>query len=95
MTEPTKYNFGDQKIYYANARLGGKTALLAGPFITANEAEATLDIVGPAFINEEPLAVSASFGVMQCNIPGPCSGRYNHLLPPELYQNLAIGVPLN
>lgn len=90
-----KRDFGDQKIYYANARLGGKTALLAGPFITPNEAEATLDIVGPAFIADEPLAESASFGVMQCLIPGPCSGRYNYLLPPELYQTLAIGVPLN
>ncbi len=52
--------------YYTNARLGGKTALLAGPFLTSQEAEACIDICGPLFVQEEPKAVAATFGVMSC-----------------------------
>lgn len=52
--------------YYTNARLGGKTALLAGPFMTSQEAEACIDICGPLFTKEEPQAKAATFGVMSC-----------------------------
>lgn len=54
------------KVYYTNARLNGKTALLAGPFPTSQEAEFCIDICGPLFIADEPAAVAASFGVMSC-----------------------------
>ena len=73
------------KVYYANCRLGGKTSLLAGPFPTPNQAEAALDIVGPLAVKDEPLTQSASFGVMQCNAPGQGLGRYNSIVPPELF----------
>lgn len=85
-------NFGGQKVYYANARLLGKTALLAGPFLSAPEAEKTLDIVGPIFVQMEPRAANASFGVMECNAPGPKAGDLNHMLPNELIATLAIPV---
>lgn len=52
--------------YYTNARLNGKTALLAGPFLTSQQAEACIDICGPLFIKEEPNAKAATFGVMSC-----------------------------
>jgi hypothetical protein len=68
------------KLYYSNARLGGQTCVLAGPYLTVAEAEATLDIVGPAFLNERPEARMATFGVMQVNVPGCGEGRYNKLV---------------
>jgi hypothetical protein len=79
-----------QKVYYWNARLGGKTAVLAGPFMTASEAEETANIVSPVFILDEPAAEQASFGVMQVNAPGCGDGRYNNFLPPEIMVNLAV-----
>lgn len=69
------------KVYYWNARYQGKTALLSGPFLTAPEAEATADVVSPLFLNECPEARNATFGVMECNAPGPYPGRYNKHLP--------------
>lgn len=88
-------NFGGVKVYYWNARLNGKTALLSGPFLTASEAEATANTVSPAFILDEPAASNATFGVMECNAPGAGQGVYNHLLPQHLARNLAMPVRLN
>ncbi len=69
------------KVYYWNARYKGKTALLSGPFLTAPEAEATADIVSPLFLLECAEAKNATFGVMECNAPGPYPGCYNQNLP--------------
>lgn len=69
------------KVYYSNARRGGKTMLLCGPFLTAQEAEQTLEIVGPVCVEENPETRLASFGVVQMNAPGDGPGPYNHLLP--------------
>ena len=79
-----------EKVYYWNARLNGKTAVLAGPFLTAPEAEATADIVSPRFIEDAPEARNATFGVMEVNAPGMGEGRYNNILPHHLLGNLAI-----
>ena len=89
-------NWQPQKLYYWNARLNGKVALLSGPFLTASDAEASADIVSPMFLLEQPQARRASFGVMRCNSPGVASSKvlYNNLLPPHLYGRLVIGVQL-
>lgn len=87
--------YKQQKVYYWNARLDRKVALLAGPFLTASEAEATANTVSPIFINECPEAVSATFGVMQCNAPGAGEGRYNNHLPAHLARNIAVNISLN
>lgn len=50
--------------YYTNARLNGKTALLAGPFMEADRAEHYIDVCGPLFVAMEPRATAATFGVM-------------------------------
>lgn len=50
--------------YYTNARLNGKTALLAGPFLTQAHAERYIDVCGPMFVNDEPASVAATFGAM-------------------------------
>jgi hypothetical protein len=84
-----------QKVYYWNARLNGKTALLSGPFLTVAEAEATANHVSPAFLIEKPEAAAASFGVMECNWPGAGEGRYNDKLPPELLMAIAVENNLN
>lgn len=78
------------KVYYWNARLGGKTILLAGPFLTVAEAEATADYVSPPLIEAEPLAKNASFGVVEMNAPGDGPGFYNDRLPPEMLGNMLI-----
>lgn len=78
------------KVYYWNARLGGKTAVLSGPFLTAAEAEATADIVSPVWLLQEPSAEKATFGVMEVNAPGMGEGFLNDYLPPNLLGNLAI-----
>lgn len=83
-----------KKVYYWNARLKGKVALLSGPFLTAREAEETADIVSPRFITEQPEAINATFGVMQCNAPGIGEGEYNNLLPYNMLGNLAIDTGL-
>lgn len=53
------------KYYYTNARLNKKTALLVGPFYSVAEAEACIDLVIPVFTKDEPLAINASFGVLE------------------------------
>jgi hypothetical protein len=83
-----------EHVYYWNARFKGKTALLAGPFLTPQEAEATADFVSPVFLLQCPEAVNATFGVMQCNAPGAGEGRYNEYLPNNLLGNLAIDTRL-
>ncbi|CAB4131783.1 hypothetical protein UFOVP131_54 [uncultured Caudovirales phage] len=57
MTAPVKF-------YYTNARLGGKTALLAGPFMDIGLAEHCIDLTQPLFEAEEPRSQAATFGVM-------------------------------
>lgn len=52
--------------YYTNARLNGKTALLAGPFMSIEKAEHYIDVCGPLFVEQEPAAKGATFGVMSC-----------------------------
>ena len=88
-------NFGKVKVYYWNARLNHKTALLSGPFLTAKEAEETSNVVSPVFLMECPEARLATFGVMECRAPGAGEGRYNDLLPPQMVRNLAIAVRYN
>ena len=79
----------EAKFYYANARLGGKTVLLAGPFANINEAEAAIEVTGAALIVEDPKAEAATFGVMSVNNAAGL-GRYNRhvgMTPPsELIQ---------
>lgn len=58
---------GKVKLYYTNARMLGKTALLAGPFLDIARAEHYIDIVGPLFVEMEPGAVAATFGVVEVN----------------------------
>lgn len=55
------------KFYYTNARMNGKTCLLAGPFFDIDRAEHYIDIVSPMFIAREPTAANASFGVLEVN----------------------------
>lgn len=88
-------NFGNVKVYYWNARLNHKTALLSGPFLTAKEAEDTADVVSPIFLQECAEARQATFGVMECKAPGAGEGRYNNHLPAHLIRNLAIAVRYN
>jgi len=88
-------NWLPQKLYYWNARLNGKTALLSGPFLTASEAENTADIVSPIFIQEHPEALNATFGVMQCKSPGAGYGINNKYLPHNLFKNVVTFVMLN
>lgn len=69
----------EKTFYYTNARLDGKTCLLAGPFDEIGYAEACIDVLGPIFIKEDPRAVAATFGVMTCKkFAG--YGRYNREL---------------
>lgn len=79
-----------QKVYYANCRLNGTTALLAGPFLTATEAEEAMEIVGPVAVKDRKDLAKASFGVMQCNAPGSGAGYYNSHLPQRLILALAM-----
>lgn len=83
-----------EKVYYWNARLNNQTAVLSGPFLTAAEAEATADVVSPRFLNEEPNARNATFGVMEVNAPGCGEGRYNNILPYKLLMTLAVDTGL-
>ncbi len=78
------------KVYYWNCRLNSMTALLAGPFLEAKDAEACGDYVGPACIEENPDARKASFGVVELKAPGDGPGKYNHLLPAKLQGELLI-----
>jgi len=67
------------KLYYTNARLGGKVALLAGPFLTADEAGRCIDLCGPLAIAFDPVLENASFGVMECNAYAG-QGHFNETL---------------
>lgn len=71
-------------VYYWECRLNGMTALLAGPFATADLAEQCAEIVSPICVQYRPETRKASFGVMQCLAPGPHPGFYNEQLPPML-----------
>ena len=77
-------------VYYWNCRLGGKTALLAGPFISAELAQKCADYVGPVVVQENPEAKKATFGVMKCKAPGPGLGDYNKYLPGSLQGELLL-----
>ena len=79
-----------QRVYYWNCRLNGMTALLAGPFLEASQAEDCGDYVGPACIEEHPETRKAAFGVVEMNAPGDGPGKYNHLLPPNLAGEILI-----
>ncbi len=88
-------DYGDSKVYYANARLGGKVMLLTGPFLTAKEAEATLDLIGPRVLEENPECRKANFGVVEMKAPGDGPGPYNEMLPLRMLGTLGLGVSLN
>lgn len=79
-----------KKVYYWNARLGGKTAVLSGPFLTPREAELTADYVSPVWLLQQDEAKHATFGVLEVNAPGMGEGFLNEYLPPHLLGNLAI-----
>lgn len=68
-----------QTYYYTNARYEGKTALLAGPFDTAVEAEACIDPCYEFFHEDDPFAQFASYGVVSVN-QWSGYGNYNKLL---------------
>ncbi len=71
----------EQKLmFYTNARMGRKTALLAGPFYDAEEAGKCIDLLGPAFIEADPAAEGATFGVMSCKAYAG-KGIFNDALP--------------
>ena len=78
------------KVYYWNCRLQGKTALLAGPFLTAGEAEACADIVSPIAIMQHPEAGNATFGVVEMNAPGLGAGELNNFLPKDMLGNMLL-----
>ncbi len=65
--------------YYAECRLNGKTALLAGPFPEERFALAVLDAVAPSTIKDTPEAEFATFGAMSVNTHIGY-GRYNYIL---------------
>ncbi len=88
-------DYGTAKVYYSNARLGGKTMLLCGPFLTAKEAEETLDVIGHMVIKENPETNKANFGVVQMNAPGDGPGPYNERLAQRMLGNLGLGVSIN
>lgn len=50
--------------FYTNARLAGRTALLAGPFIDEAAALHVMDAIAPAAIKDHPEAEFATFGVL-------------------------------
>lgn len=63
-----KKNVGiPDKLYYTNARWNGKTALLAGPFVTPQEAEFCIDLCQPLFEAEDPMGQFCSYGVLEVN----------------------------
>ncbi len=78
------------KVYYWNCRLNSRTALLAGPFFTANLAEQCGEYVGPACVSEHPETRKATFGVVELKAPGNGAGEYNHLLPVKLQGELLL-----
>jgi hypothetical protein len=80
------------KFYYTNARMNKKTALLAGPFPDVETASKLIDLLGPAFIEADPDAKGATFGVMEVNAYAG-KGIFNDALPamgifPLVFQEL-------
>ena len=69
------------EFFYTNARFGGKTALLAGPFFDIETAEFCIDLCQPLFEAEDPtgFAKMASYGVMRVNAHAGL-GVYNKAL---------------
>lgn len=78
------------QVYYWNCRLNGMTALLAGPFVSAQLAEQCGDYVGQTCVEENPETRKASFGVVQLRAPGKGPGKYNFLLPQKLQGELLL-----
>jgi hypothetical protein len=78
------------RVYYYNCRGGGMTALLAGPFVSAQLAEQCGEYVGPQCVEDHPETKRATFGVVELNAPGNGPGHYNHLLPEALMGELLI-----
>ena len=78
------------KVYYWNCRLKGQTALLAGPFASAELAEQCADIVSSVCVHYRPETRKASFGVVQMNAPGDGNGIYNEILPQHLMGELLL-----
>lgn len=78
------------KVYYWNCRLNSMTALLAGPFLSADLAEQCGDYVGPTCVKDHPETRKASFGVVELKAPGKGMGKYNHLLPEKLQGELLL-----
>ncbi len=66
-------------LFYTNARLNSKTALLAGPFQIQEHAARYIDVCGPMFVDDEPASLGATFGVMSCNAFAGY-GIYNKIL---------------
>lgn len=95
MVDVKKMEWRGEKLYYWNARYKGKTAVLSGPFLSAQEAEQTADYVSPVFLAQCPEASNASFGVLQVNSPGVGEGRYNEYMPKSLVGNIAVGMAIN
>lgn len=79
-----------EKVYYWNCRLNGMTALLAGPFVSAELAEACADLVSSVCVQYRPETHKATFGIVQMNAPGNGPGIYNEILPQSLMDELLI-----
>ena len=77
-------------VYYWNCRLDDMTALLAGPFATAEIAEQAGQYVSPICVHYRPETHKATFGVMQCLAPGQGGGVYNDTLPKSLMGELLL-----
>jgi hypothetical protein len=77
-------------VFYWNCRLNGRTALLAGPFATAEIAQEAGECVSPICVNYRPETHKATFGVMRCKAPGQGGGVYNDQLPERLIGELLI-----
>lgn len=56
-----------KKFYYTNARMAGKTCYLAGPFKDAEQAGRAIDVVGPFFVQLDPIHEAATYGVVEVN----------------------------
>ena len=78
------------KVFYWNCRLNGRTALLAGPFASAELAEQAADFVGPVCIQYRPETRKATFGVVRMNAPGLGMGIYNEILPEKLLGEILL-----
>lgn len=81
-----------KKCYYTNARMAGKTILLAGPFESADEAGKFIDVCGPWLLEIEPTSVAATFGVVELNrYPKSGPGIFNNNLAKQGVNFLNLG----